>query len=175
MSTDAFELHVNNARYLIDARDADMTLLEYLQERLDLTGTKFGCGIGVCRACTVGVRSAPGAVLEKTLACSTQLGAVAGMHVETVESLAANNVLSDLQQRFLELFAFQCGYCTPGFLMAATAMLEHIERNPVSSGDIDSMIDTWVGGNLCRCSGYLKYKQAIAEVARRRLHKGMWR
>ncbi|HTJ93277.1 MAG TPA: 2Fe-2S iron-sulfur cluster-binding protein [Pararobbsia sp.] len=169
MSSADIELHVNNTRYVVDARDADMTLLDYLQERLDLTGTKFGCGMGVCRACTVGVRSAPGAVLEKTLACSTLVGAVAGMHIETVENLATNNALSDLQQRFLEHFAFQCGYCTPGFLMAATAMLDHLARHPVKAQEIDLMIDTWVGGNLCRCSGYIKYRQAIAEVALRQL------
>ena len=174
MSTARVELFVNDVRYAVDQKDEDMTLLEYLQEKLDLTGTKFGCGIGVCRACTVGVRSAPGAVMEKTLSCSTQVSAVAGMHIVTVEHLASGKgkTLTDLQQHFLELFAFQCGYCTPGFLMAATAMIEHLERAPVPPDQIDAMIDTWVGGNLCRCSGYIKYRQAIAEVALKHNGKG---
>lgn len=165
MSDADVNIHVNGRAVTVFAPDADMSLAEYLHERLDLTGTKVCCGIGVCRACTVGIRYRPDALMEKTLACTTTIASIANQHVYTVESLAPDNRLSPLQQRFLEAFAFQCGYCTPGFLMAATAMLDHLKEYHVPADQLDSTIETWVGGNLCRCTGYVKYKEAIRAVA----------
>ncbi|HKR39874.1 MAG TPA: 2Fe-2S iron-sulfur cluster-binding protein [Paraburkholderia sp.] len=165
-------IHVNGQAVTVSAKDADMSLAEYLHERLDLTGTKVCCGIGVCRACTVGIRYRPDALMEKTLACTTTVSAIANQHVFTVEGLAQGNGLSALQQRFLESFAFQCGYCTPGFLMAATAMLDHLKEYRVSADQLDATIETWVGGNLCRCTGYVKYKQAIKAVAETQIKGG---
>jgi aerobic-type carbon monoxide dehydrogenase small subunit (CoxS/CutS family) len=165
-------LHVNGQRVTVPAADADMSLADFLHERLDLTGTKVCCGIGVCRACTVGIRSRSEALMEKTLACVTPLSAVANQYVYTVESLADGTKLSALQQTFLESFAFQCGYCTPGFLMAATAMLDHLKAYPMSDDQLDAAIDTWVGGNLCRCTGYVKYREAIRKAARQQMKGG---
>lgn len=120
MNGSEVSIHVNGQPVTVSVSDADMSLAEFLHERLDLTGTKVCCGIGICRACTVGVRNRPDALMEKTLACTTTVSAIANQHIYTVESLAEHNRLSPLQQTFLESFAFQCGYCTPGFLMAVT-------------------------------------------------------
>ncbi|WP_028204271.1 (2Fe-2S)-binding protein [Paraburkholderia nodosa] len=172
MSEADVKIHVNGHAVTVPAADTDMSLAEYLHERMDLTGTKVCCGIGACRACTVGLRSSRDALMEKTLACVTPVSAVANQHVFTVESLADGNRLSPLQQTFLESFAFQCGYCTPGFLMAATAMLEHLKAYRIGADQLDAEIDTWVGGNLCRCTGYVKYREAIRKVAQMQMKSG---
>lgn len=159
------QFHINDKAVEASAGDSDMALVDFLHERQNLTGTKFCCGVGVCRACTVAIRSAKGALLEKTLACSTPVSFLQGMRVYTVESLGSEHALAPLQQAFLENFSFQCGYCAPGFLMAATAMLSHLKNTPVSAGQLDEFINTWVGGNLCRCTGYVRYLEAIRKVA----------
>ena len=168
MNHDDLTVYVNGQSVKVRAADADMSLAEYLHERLDLTGTKVCCGIGVCRACTVGLRNRPEALMEKTLACTTTVSAIADQYVYMVESLAQGGRLSPLQESFLETFAFQCGYCTPGFLMAATAMLDHLKGHHVDPGQLERAIETWVGGNLCRCTGYVKYKEAISRVVQAR-------
>lgn len=159
------QLHINDKAVEVSAGDSDMALVDFLHERQNLTGTKFCCGVGVCRACTVAIRSDKSSLLEKTLACSTPVSFLQGMRVYTVESLGSEHALAPLQQAFLENFSFQCGYCAPGFLMAATAMLSHLKNTPVSAGQLDEFINTWVGGNLCRCTGYVRYLEAIRKVA----------
>ena len=163
--TNPIRFRINDKAVQADAADADMALVDFLHERQDLTGTKFCCGIGVCRACTVATREGEGGVLEKTLSCSTPVSAVENMSVYTVESLGSEQALAPLQQAFLENFSFQCGYCAPGFLMAATAMLSHLKHAPVPVSHLDAVIGTWVGGNLCRCTGYVRYMEAIRKVA----------
>ncbi|NML35234.1 (2Fe-2S)-binding protein [Paraburkholderia antibiotica] len=158
-------LYINGQAVDAQPGDADMNLIDFLHERRDLTGTKLCCGIGVCRACTVGTRNLPDAPMEKTLACSTPVSAMQDMHVYTVEGLMQDGKLSPLQQSFLESFAFQCGYCAPGFLMAATAMLDHLRTHPVDVAQLDDTIESWIGGNLCRCTGYVKYIEAIRKIA----------
>jgi aerobic-type carbon monoxide dehydrogenase small subunit (CoxS/CutS family) len=161
----AVRFYINDKAVQAGPDDSDMALIDFLHERHNLTGTKFCCGIGVCRACTVATRNEEGALLEKTLACSTPVSFLQGMRIYTVESLGSQDDLAPLQQAFLENFSFQCGYCAPGFLMAATAMLSHLKDNPVSTDQLDEMINTWVGGNLCRCTGYVRYLEAIRKVA----------
>ncbi|MEN9866815.1 MAG: hypothetical protein RL748_2405 [Pseudomonadota bacterium] len=163
--TQAITFFVNDKKVECRAEESDMSLLDFLHERLDKTGTKFGCGIGECRACTVATRNRPGAVLEKTLACSTPVSFMQDMHVYTVEGLGNEQQLAPLQQAFLENFSFQCGYCAPGFLMAATTMLDHMKQTPVSKAGLDDFIMNWVGGNICRCTGYVRYLEAIRQVA----------
>jgi aerobic-type carbon monoxide dehydrogenase small subunit (CoxS/CutS family) len=159
------QFFVNEKPVEASADDSDMSLLEFLQERQNLTGTKLCCGIGVCRACTVGTRNQSDAPMEKTLSCSTTVSLVQGMRIYTVEGLATNDVLAPIQQAFLENFSFQCGYCTPGFLMAATVLIERLQLTPTSAKELDGLMDTWVGDNLCRCTGYVRYKEAIRQVA----------
>jgi aerobic-type carbon monoxide dehydrogenase small subunit (CoxS/CutS family) len=148
---------------------ADLSLLDWLQEDLGLTGTKFCCGIGVCRACTVAVQSGggqPGAEspLVPVVACSTPAAALDGQSVMTVEGLGSPERLSALQEAFLRHFAFQCGYCTPGFLMAAHILLDRLRKAPVGRGQIDAAIAEACGAHICRCTGYVRYHAAIRAV-----------
>jgi aerobic-type carbon monoxide dehydrogenase small subunit (CoxS/CutS family) len=172
--TTHFELYINDNLTTIDSSDADLPLIDLLQEYLNLTGTKLCCGIGVCRACTVNCRSSKNAPLEKVLACSTPLSALQGQYIYTVESLANSQALSPLQAAFLRHFSFQCGYCAPGFLMAAQALIERIILTKATENQLDSLIETWVGENLCRCTGYVRYLEAIREVALDTIANG-WR
>ena len=130
------------------------TLLELLRDELGLTGTKKGCGIGDCGACTVLLDGVA------TFSCLTLAIQAEGCLVETVESLAINGKLNRLQQSFVEHGAIQCGYCTPGTLMTATELL----RN--NSNPTEQEIRRAISGNLCRCTGYQKIVEAIQKVSK---------
>jgi aerobic-type carbon monoxide dehydrogenase small subunit (CoxS/CutS family) len=140
---------------------ADLSLLDWLQEDLGLTGTKFCCGIGVCRACTVAVQPGAESPLLPVVACSTPAVELDGQRVMTVEGLGSPERLSALQQAFLTHFAFQCGYCTPGFLMAAHILLDRLRKAPVGRDQIDAAIAEACGAHICRCTGYVRYHAAI--------------
>src|SRR5262249_55978657 len=116
------ELHVNGRHLAIDA-DPERTLLSVLRDDVDLTGTKYGCGEGVCAACTVIIDG------QAVRSCQTTAGEVQGKQIRTVEGLAAGEKLHPLQQAFLDADALQCGYCTSGMIMSAAALLAR-ERNP---------------------------------------------
>jgi aerobic-type carbon monoxide dehydrogenase small subunit (CoxS/CutS family) len=131
------------------------TLLEVLREDLALTGTKHGCELGECGACAVLVDGEP------QLSCLLLALDCAGRKVETVEGLARGAELHPLQAAFADLGAAQCGYCTPGLLMTAKALLER-EPNPSRE-----RIREAVSGNLCRCTGYQQIFEAIEEAAKR--------
>jgi aerobic carbon-monoxide dehydrogenase small subunit len=129
------------------------TLLDVLRDHLHLTGSKEGCGSGDCGACSV--------ILDGRLVCSClMLGAEAEGHkIETIESLSDGDHLHPLQQKFLEHAALQCGFCTPGFLVAAKALLD---RNP---NPTETEARFWLAGNLCRCTGYDKIIRAVMDAA----------
>lgn len=129
------------------------TLLEVLREDLGLTGTKHGCELGECGTCTVLVDGVP------MLSCLALAQAYAGHTIQTVEGMAQGGTLHPLQRAFAELGAAQCGYCTPGFLLVAQALLD---ANPHPTRD---EIRDALSGNLCRCTGYLKIYEAIEQVA----------
>jgi carbon-monoxide dehydrogenase small subunit len=129
------------------------TLLEVLREELGLTGTKHGCELGECGTCTVLVDGAP------VLSCLVLAAAMEGRRIETVEGLQLGNALHPLQATFADLGAAQCGYCTPGILMAAKALLV---RNPRPSRD---EVAAALAGNLCRCTGYVKILEAVEGAA----------
>jgi aerobic-type carbon monoxide dehydrogenase small subunit (CoxS/CutS family) len=131
------------------------TLLEVLREDLNLTGTKHGCELGECGACAVLVDGVP------QLSCLVLALECEGRSIETVEGMGDGARLHPLQAAFADLGAAQCGYCTPGILMTAKALLEH-EKNP--SRD---RIKEAISGNLCRCTGYQQIFEAIEEAARR--------
>jgi aerobic-type carbon monoxide dehydrogenase small subunit (CoxS/CutS family) len=145
--------------------DSDMSLVDFLHERQNLTGTKICYGIGVCRACTVASRKKESAQLEITLACVTPVSSLQDVRIYTVESLGSETALAPLQKAFLENFSFQCGYCAPGFLMAATAMFSNLKDKPIDEGQLDEIMTAWLGENLCRCTGYVRYMEAIRQVA----------
>jgi carbon-monoxide dehydrogenase small subunit len=133
--------------------DPGMTLLDALRDELDLTGSKEGCGSGDCGACSV--------IVDGRLVCSClMLAAEAeGRRIETIEGLAHGSELHPLQQKFLEHAALQCGFCTPGVLMASKALLD---ANPDPS---ESEVRYWLAGNLCRCTGYDKIIRAVMDAA----------
>jgi len=135
---------------------ANRTLLEVLREDLGLTGTKYGCELGECGACTVLIDGVA------VLSCVTLALHAEGTEVTTVEGLAEGNVPHPLQAAFAELGAAQCGYCTPGMLMAAKALIDS-ESNP-SRDEIRQAL----AGNLCRCTGYNKILDAVSLAAGRR-------
>jgi 4-hydroxybenzoyl-CoA reductase subunit gamma len=129
---------------------ADQTLLvDYLRDIAGLTGTKQGCDGGECGACTVLVDGEP------RLSCITLAASVAGRRVETIEALAVGGRMSRLQQAFHEKLGTQCGFCTPGMIMSAEALLR---RNPAPS---ESEIRAALAGNLCRCTGYVKIVESV--------------
>ena len=159
---------MSQVRFTINGRDtgphdvpADLSLLEFLQEELGLTGTKFCCGIGVCRACTVSVRRFPEAPPSPVVSCSTAAVSVNGQVVNTVEGLAAGGELDAIQRAFLDHFAFQCGYCTPGFLMATSVLVERLRKSPVSKDQVNDVVATAIGSHVCRCTGYVRYHRAV--------------
>ena len=150
-------LTVNGMPHALRVQGSE-TLLAVLRERLQLTGTKLGCGRGECGACTVVVEGAR-AVPEPAYACLTLAAACDGLRVTTVEGLGAPGALHPLQDAFIRHDALQCGFCTPGQLMAATALLA---RTP---GATPAEIRAEMSGNLCRCGAYSGIAAAVAEVA----------
>ena len=132
---------------------ADMPLLWALRNELDMVGTKFGCGMGLCGACTVHVDGVA------TRSCSTPVGSLAGKKVTTIEALGESPVGRALQQAWLDEDVMQCGYCQAGQLMNASALLA---RNPKPDA---KQIDSAMAGNICRCACYTRIRDAIALVA----------
>ena len=130
------------------------TLLDLLRDQIGLTGTKKGCEEGECGACTVIVDDRP------VNSCITLACDVAGCKIVTIEGLSQDGVLTPIQQQFIDQWAFQCGYCTPGMIMSATALLN---RNP---NPTELEIREAIAGNLCRCTGYQKIIEAIQIAAK---------
>jgi aerobic-type carbon monoxide dehydrogenase small subunit (CoxS/CutS family) len=144
---------------------SDLRLLDFLNEDLGLTGTKFCCGIGVCRACTVIANRGPGTAPVPVVACSVPVAELNGQSITTVEGLALSPERPTvLQQAFLDEFAFQCGYCTPGFLMAAHGMMERLRLAPISLKLLDDTIRQNCGQHICRCTGYVRYHSALRKA-----------
>jgi carbon-monoxide dehydrogenase small subunit len=155
MSIKMVNLTVNGTGRTFLARP-ETTLLLALREQLGLTGAKRGCAQGACGSCTVLLDGAP------VVSCLVPAVAVDGSAVATVEGLADGPRLSDVQQAFLDGFATQCGYCTPGMIMSAEALLA---RNPDPS---TAEVNEAISGNVCRCTGYEPIVSAILDAARRR-------
>ncbi len=133
--------------------DPAATLLDALRDELGLTGSKEGCGSGDCGACTV--------VLDGQMVCSCLVLAAEaeGRKIATIEGVAEGSELHPVQRKFLEKGALQCGFCTPGFIVASKALLDH---NPDPS---ESEVRYWLAGNLCRCTGYDKIVRAVLDAA----------
>jgi len=144
--------NINGQTHTVDA-PPDMPLLWVLRDLVGLTGTKFGCGKGVCGACTVWLDGTP------VRSCLTRLDAVAGRKVTTIEAVGATPAGAAAQQAWLDLQVVQCGYCQSGQIMSAAALLA---RN---SAPIDADIDAAMSGNVCRCGTYLRLRAAIHRAA----------
>jgi 4-hydroxybenzoyl-CoA reductase subunit gamma len=143
-----------NGRAREEAVEDNLLLIDYLRERRGLTGTKRGCDGGECGACTVLIDGDP------RLACLTLAASCQGRAVETIESQNSRGTLSALQRAFHEKLGTQCGFCTPGMIMAAEALLRRNARPE------EAEIREALGGNLCRCTGYVKIIEAVKEAVR---------
>jgi carbon-monoxide dehydrogenase small subunit len=143
---------VNGKEVAIKVEDSKR-LLDILRDELGLTGTKEGCGIGECGACTVIMNG------DAVCSCLILSGQLQNAEIETIENLERDNILSNLQEAFLEYGAIQCGFCTPGMLMSAKALLD---KNPHPT---EEEIKTALEGNLCRCTGYIPIIDAVKNVS----------
>ncbi len=155
MTKQLLSLNVNGRAHEIAAKGSAL-LLEVLRDQLGLAGTKQGCDGGECGACTVLVDGQP------RLACITLAASVVGQRIETIEGLTESGRMSRLQQSFHEKLGTQCGFCTPGMVMAAEALLR---REPSPS---ETQIREALAGNICRCTGYVKIIESVQAGAKER-------
>ena len=167
-STVSIRLRINGKPYgPVDVPDT-ISMIEVLHEYFNLTGTRFGCGVAQCRACTV-IVDEPDGSSEASLTCVLPASFFDGKSIRTIEGHAVTNaqgelVLSPVQQAFLEGFSFQCGYCTPGFVNKATVLVENLKRNPVPAKDVETRIAAELNDHLCRCTGYRDYCTALRDL-----------
>jgi aerobic-type carbon monoxide dehydrogenase small subunit (CoxS/CutS family) len=148
---------------------AGLMMIDFLHEYLHLTGSRLGCGQGICHACVV-IVDKPDGSSEEVRTCITGANFFHGKTIRTIEGHAKRNEagevveLSPIQQKFLEHFSFQCGYCTPGFVNAATVLIERLKRQPIGRAQIEQTITAALNDHICRCTGYVRYYEAVREV-----------
>jgi|SRR5215472_3699454 len=148
----AFTISVNQKAYTVDV-DGDTPLLWVLRDVLGMTGTKFGCGVALCGACTVHIDGAP------TRSCVTVIDNIGKSEITTIEAIGATAPGAKIQKAWLDREVVQCGYCQSGQIMSASALLA---RNPHPT---DADIDSAMSGNICRCGTYLRIREAIMQAA----------
>jgi isoquinoline 1-oxidoreductase subunit alpha len=148
----AFVIQVNGKTHSVDV-DGDTPLLWVLRDVLGLTGTKFGCGMALCGACTVHVDNQP------TRSCITSIDSIGDSKITTIEAIGATAAGAKIQKAWLDREVVQCGYCQSGQIMSATALLT---SNPHPT---DSDIDSAMSGNICRCGTYIRIREAIKQAA----------
>jgi len=148
----ALTLLVNGKEHNLEVSPEE-TLLYVLRDRLDLTGAKYGCGEGQCGACTVLIDG------SAVRSCRTQVSAAAGKKITTIEGLARGDALHPVQKAFVQAEALQCGYCTPGMILSAVALLEHTPK------PTEKQIVRYMDGNICRCGTYERIVEAVRFAA----------
>lgn len=146
-------LNINGKEHTVEGVDEATPLLWVLRDHLQMTGTKYGCGVAQCGACTVHLNGSP------VRSCSLPVAAAQGQQITTIEGLANKDVLHPLQAAWIEHDVPQCGYCQAGQIMSAAALLK---RNPKPT---DADIDSALAGNLCRCGTYLRIRKAVHSAA----------
>ena len=145
-----------------EVRD-DLSMNDFLREHLGMTGTKFGCGAAQCLSCAVIIDN-PDGTSYTSPTCIVAAASFDGKAIRTVEGHAKNGELTALQKAFIDHFAFQCGYCTAGFLNEAQVLLERLAKKPVARTELEQTITDALDGHICRCTGYIKYHQAVRDV-----------
>lgn len=167
--TRSLTLTINGERYGPTQVPETLMMIDYLHEYARLSGSRLGCGQGLCRACVVLV-DAPDGTSEELQTCVTSALSFNGKSIRTVEGHARRNAageviaLSPVQEAFLKHFSFQCGYCTPGFVNGATLLLEQLARKPIAAHELEARISDSLGVHVCRCTGYVRYFEAIREL-----------
>jgi aerobic-type carbon monoxide dehydrogenase small subunit (CoxS/CutS family) len=160
---------INNKLYGPLEVDPEVKMTDFLHEYLNLTGTKFGCGQGVCQACTIIVDNEDGSS-ETVRTCITNALVFNGKKLRTIEGHATANkkgeiiALHPVQEAFVENFSFQCGWCTSGFTNKTVALVERLKRQPIAKADVEQVIAAELKDHVCRCTGYVKYYQAVKEL-----------
>jgi xanthine dehydrogenase YagT iron-sulfur-binding subunit len=146
-----------------------MMMIDVLHEMFGLTGSRLGCGQGICHACVV-IWDRDDQVSEEVPVCITGADFFDGKRIRTIEGIAARNdedeiqALSPVQQAFLDHFSFQCGYCTPGFVIAATVLMERLRRTPIARVHVEAAVAEALEKHICRCTGYVRYYRAVRNV-----------
>jgi aerobic-type carbon monoxide dehydrogenase small subunit (CoxS/CutS family) len=163
MKTVSVSMRVNGAVVGPHEVPEGLSMNDYLREYLNLTGTKFGCGIGACSACVVILDNADG-TSSTVHTCITSVDFFADKSVRTIEGVAKQGQLSPVQAAFLDHFAFQCGYCTPGFVNQAQVLVESLARAPAPKAEVEARILAAMDGHICRCTGYVRYYAALREL-----------
>jgi aerobic-type carbon monoxide dehydrogenase small subunit (CoxS/CutS family) len=146
----------------VEVRD-DLSMNDFLREYLGMTGTKFGCGAAQCLSCAIIVDN-PDGTSYTSPTCVVAAASFDGKAIRTVEGHAKGGELSALQKAFIEHFAFQCGYCTAGFLNEGQVLLERLAQKPVPRPELEKIIAEALDGHICRCTGYVKYHEAVRDV-----------
>ncbi|HEP8602440.1 TPA: (2Fe-2S)-binding protein [Pseudomonas aeruginosa] len=147
----------------------DLPMIDYLHEYQNLTGSRLGCGQGICLACVVIVDN-PDGTSEEVRTCITGAHYFDGKKVRTIEGHAQRDEngdireLNPIQQKFVDQFAFQCSYCAPGFVNAATVLVEKAQRQPIKRSELEQAIEDSLGHHICRCTGYVRYYSATRDV-----------
>ncbi|MBB3141609.1 (2Fe-2S)-binding protein [Halomonas organivorans] len=147
----------------------DLMMIDFLHEYQGLTGSRLGCGQGICRACVVILDHDDGTSEEMRI-CITGAHFFNGKRIRTIEGHAERDAAGDIvalnpiQQKFIDHFAFQCSYCAPGFVNAATVLVERLQRDPLAAGELEGAIEQALGEHICRCTGYVRYYQATRAV-----------
>lgn len=169
ITTQPLTVHINGKDVGPMQVPESLMMIDFLHEYAGLTGSRLGCGQGVCRACTV-ILDKPDGTSEEVRTCITGAHFFQNKKVRTVEGHAKRDergevvALSPVQQKFLEHFSFQCGYCTPGFVNGATVLVERLKREPVARDKLDDTITEALNDHICRCTGYVRYFEAVKDV-----------
>ncbi|TFF36035.1 (2Fe-2S)-binding protein [Pseudomonas sp. RIT623] len=169
MADRKLQLTLNGQSVVTEVVPDDLAMIDYLHEYQNLTGSRLGCGQGICHACVVIVDN-PDGTSEEVRTCITGAHYFEGKKVRTIEGHAkrdeAGNLgeLSPIQQKFVDRFAFQCSYCAPGFVNAATVLVEKAQRQPLKKSELEDAIEASLGHHVCRCTGYVRYYEATRDV-----------
>lgn len=169
MADRKLQLTLNGQPVVTEVVPDDLAMIDYLHEYQNLTGSRLGCGQGICHACVVIVDN-PDGTSEEVRTCITGAHYFEGKKVRTIEGHAkldeAGNPgeLNPIQQKFVDRFAFQCSYCAPGFVNAATVLVEKAQRKPLKQSELEGAIEASLGHHVCRCTGYVRYYEATREV-----------
>lgn len=147
-----------------------LMMMDFLHEYVNLTGSRMGCGQGICHACVI-ILDNPDGTSEEIRTCITGAHFFNGKSVRTIEGIATPDYndpnkekLSSIQQAFIDNFSFQCGYCAPGFVNAATVFAEKLMREPIERKNLESAIEDALNDHICRCTGYVRYYNAVRDV-----------